>query len=365
MYKIIEAVKEYGDSFDTPAVVVLGDVMRENIRSMQAFADAHGVALRPHVKTHKSVDIALMQLRAGAAGITVSSISQAEVFAAAGIRDIFIAFPVVMSDAKAARVRRLLKRSELKIGVESREAVDAMADRGFGGSGIELVIEIDCGAKRSGIRPDAAGDLARYAEGRGLSVAGVYTYPGHGWAHGAAEGAARDQGEALIVAANGLRAAGIEPRIVSAGSTPTAKFSATPEVTEIRPGEYVFYSMDHLNHEVCGPEEIALFVAATVVSDQQGDPQIIDAGTMAIGREVNERGSLGWIAGDAGLVSRVNEYHGFLTLGERAPHPVGAVLPLIPNHSCSAVQNFSELIVINAGAGTVERLPVSQFGGPQ
>ncbi len=362
MDRIVEAVRAYGGSFDTPAVVVLADVLRENIRAMQAFADEHGVALRPHVKTHKSVDIALMQMRAGAAGITVSTLDQAEVFADAGISDILLAFPLWMSEPKAQRVRSLLDAAELKIGVESRDAVDAIVAHGFAGDDrLELVIEVDCGAKRSGIPPEQAGELARYAVSQGLRVTGVFTYPGHGWAYHAGEGAAQDQTVALTEAAASMRAAGVEPRIVSAGSTPTAKHSPAPGITEIRPGEYVFYSMDQVNHEVCRPDEVALFVAMTVVSDSVGDgPQIVDVGTMTIGREVDENRTLGAVAGGGGVLSRVNEYHGFLNVGDGDRYPVGTVLPLIPNHSCTAVQNTTELLVIEDGV--VERFSVAQFG---
>ena len=364
MDRIVDAVRRHGASFDTPAVVVLREVLLENIAKMQAFADGHGVALRPHAKTHKSVEIARMQLAAGAAGITVSSLDQAEVFASAGIADIFLAFPLWMSEPKARRVRSLLERAALKVGVDSREAVDAMVEHGLAGSRLELVIELDCGGRRSGIVPAAAGDLARYAAGRGLPVAGVYTYPGHGWAKGAAEGAARDQNGALAVAVASLRAAGIDPRIVSAGSTPTYAFSIAPGITEIRPGEYVFYSMDHLQHGICDADEISLFVATTVVSTQLGEPQIIDVGTMAIGREADDHGHYGRVAGSGGAVSRVNEYHGFLEVGEAAPYPVGTVLPLIPTHSCTAVQNVRELLILDAADGSVERFQGAAVRAP-
>lgn len=362
MDRIVDAVRRHGALFDTPAVVVLREVLLENIATMQAFADRNGVALRPHVKTHKSVDIGRMQIAAGARGITVSDLNQAEVFAGDGVTDIFLAFPLWLSEAKASRVGRLLETVDLKLGLDSAEAVDALVERGLARADrLELVIELDCGGRRSGVTPAAAGDLARYAVDRGLAVAGVFTYPGHGWALGAAEAAARDQNAALAVAAMGLRAAGIEPRIVSAGSTPTFAWSIAPEITEIRPGEYVFYSMDHCNHGICGPDEIALFVATTVVSAGPGDPQIIDVGTMSLGREADDDSRYGRVAGSQGAVARVNEYHGFLDLGGGAPYPVGTVLPIIPTHSCTAVQNVKELLILERD-GSAERFPVQQFG---
>lgn len=363
MYRIIDAARQFGAGFDTPAVVVLGDRLRDNIARMQSFADEHGVRLRPHVKTHKSVDIARLQMQAGATGITVSNLFQAEVFADSGIRDIFIAFPLWVSKRKAERIDGLLHSVDLKIGVESREAVEAMAAQGLAGRDrLELIIEIDCGAKRTGVAPEQAGELAAFAEQQGFCVAGVYTYPGHGWANGAAEGAARDQQRALAAAVASMRECGVEARVVSAGSTPTAKYSTDSVITEIRPGEYVFYSMDHYNHSVCAWDDIALFVATTVVSDGSGEHQMLDVGTMALGREVNEAGNYGWIAGNGGAIARLNEYHGFLAMSEAGRHEVGTVLPLIPNHSCTVVQNFHELIVLDTENGSREMYPINQFG---
>jgi D-serine deaminase-like pyridoxal phosphate-dependent protein len=118
--------------------------------------------------------------------------------------------------------------------------------------------------------------------------------------------------------------------------------------------------MDHCNHGICSPDEIALFVATTVVSSGAGDPQIVDVGTMSLGREADDDGRYGRVAG-GGALSRVNEYHGFLDVGDAAPHPVGTVLPLIPTHSCTAVQNVKELLVLEPD-GSIDRFPVQQFG---
>ncbi|MFT4215310.1 MAG: alanine racemase [Microbacterium sp.] len=361
MQRIVEVVAEHSDEFDTPVVVVLGDRLRANIARMQAFADRHGVALRPHAKTHKSVDVARLQLYAGAQGLTVSTLGQAEVFANAGIDDIFLAYPLWVSATKAARIAALTERADLKLGVDSRAAIDAMAAHGLDAlARLELVVEVDCGARRSGIEPAAAGELAAYARDRGLQVAGVYTYPGHGWAAGKAEGAGRDQAEALRIGAASLAQEGISARIVSAGSTPTARFSASDGVTEIRPGEYVFSSMDLYHHGTSSAEEIALFVATTVISDGHGPTQIVDSGTMTLGREIDAQGRYGWIAGSGTPLSRLNEYHGFLFVDDGARFPVGTVLPIVPNHACTVVQNAAQLFVLEPD-GTSVRYPVSQF----
>lgn len=363
---IHEALEEHGDAFDTPAVVVVEDVMRRNIRNMQAFAEANSVALRPHVKTHKSTEIAALQMEAGAIGITVSNLAQAEVFASAGITEILLAFPLWPSEPKVRRLRDLAESSHVTVGLESAAAAQAFARAGFNrmppesARGVRFIIEIDCGGGRSGVAAEESGHLARYATDLGLDVVGVFTYPGHGWARGAAQGAAEDQAGALAQAATSLREQGVEPHVVSAGSTPTAKFSPSPGITEIRPGEYVFYSMDHYHHGICEADEIALFVATTVVSEGAGEPQIVDVGTMSLGREVDGQGRYSWIADDGGVLTRVNEYHGFLDPGGVGPYPVGTILPLIPNHSCTAVQNVNRLTLVTTD-GALRTLDVQQF----
>jgi D-serine deaminase-like pyridoxal phosphate-dependent protein len=119
--------------------------------------------------------------------------------------------------------------------------------------------------------------------------------------------------------------------------------------------------MDHCNHGICAPDEISLFVATTVVSAGPGNPQIVDVGTMSLGREADDDGRYGRVADGRGALSRVNEYHGFLDLDGAPPYPIGTVLPLIPTHSCTAVQNVAQLLVIEPD-GSIDRFAVQQFG---
>ena len=181
----------------------------------------------------------------------------------------------------------------MRVGVDNVAAIEALADAmGDEPDRLQVVVEIDCGARRSGAPPEAAGDLALAARKRGLVPVGVYTYPGHGSSGpGSREPAAQDQEAALTAAVRSFADVGVTAEVVSAGSTPTVAFSTGSVITEIRPGEYVFCDLDNTRLGACTEDQIALFVAATVVSDWVPDQVILDVGTKALGREGNpERG---------------------------------------------------------------------------
>lgn len=348
----------------TPAPVVLIDVVRENIARMQAFADTHGKRLRPHVKTHKSVRLGRMQREAGAVGLTAGNLSEAEIFAADGCSDIFLAYPIWAIGSKAERLRRLAGITELSVGVESEAAVDALATAmGDDAGRLGVVVEIDCGAGRSGVEPSAAGDLAAHARSRGLRPLGIFTYPGHGGTVGAREGAAQDQAVALRAAVESFAPHGIPVSVVSAGSTPTAELCTDPVITEIRPGEYIFNDHDNVRIGDCRPEQIGLFVASTVVSDQGHEHVIVDAGTKALAREGNPDRGFGNVPSVDGVLSKLNEYHGFLALPEGGTRPaVGATVPIVPNHVCPVVNSFEELIITDRTGALIDRWPVDAQG---
>jgi D-serine deaminase-like pyridoxal phosphate-dependent protein len=353
------------DRVDTPMPIVLVDVMQRNIDRMQAFATEHDLDLRPHVKTHKCVEVGRRQVEAGAVGITAGNVGEAEVFAAAGFEDIFLAYPVWPSGTKARRIRDLAQTVRMRVGVDNLAAIDALADAmGEEPDRLQVVIEIDCGARRSGAPPAAAGDLARAARQRGLVPAGVYTYPGHGSSGpDSRELAAQDQEAALTAAVRSFGDVGITAEVVSAGSTPTVAFSTSSPITEIRPGEYVFCDLDNTRLGACEEDQIALFVAATVVSDWVPDQVILDVGTKALGREGNPEKGYGGIAGKKAVLAKLNEYHGFMAVpaGESRPS-VGTVIPVVPNHVCPVVNSFEELLVTDTDGTMLERWPVAARG---
>lgn len=359
-----DVLNSLGDVVSTPAPIVLIDVVANNISRMQAFADEHGKQLWPHVKTHKSVRVGQLQLEAGAAGLTAGNLSEAEIFAAAGCANIFLAFPLWAVGKKAARLRQLLQITQLSVGAESTAGVDRLADAAgeFAGS-LGVVVEIDCGAHRSGVRPEEAGALAAHARDRGLAAMGVFTYPGHGGSVGAPEDAAADQADALRRAVTSLAAHGIKAQRVSAGSTPTVQFSTDPVITEIRPGEYVFNDYDNLRIGDCDAPDIGLFVASTVVSDQGHEHVILDAGTKALAREGDLNRGYGQVPTYEGRLWRLNEYHGFLRLPENGVRPeVGDRVAIVPNHVCPIVNSFEELIIVNSDGKLIDQWPVDAQG---
>ncbi|MFJ5700356.1 alanine racemase [Arthrobacter sp. NPDC093139] len=365
MNRLQRALDALVERVDTPAPIILADVMQDNIDRMQAFAAQQGLDVRPHVKTHKCVEIGRRQVKAGAVGITAGNVGEAEVFAAAGFEDIFIAYPIWPSGTKGPRIRRLAETTRLRVGVDNFAAINALADAmGDDADRLQVVIEVDCGARRSGAPAEAACDLALAARKRGLLPVGVFTYPGHGSAGPETRKlAAQDQDAALTTAVRSLSAAGITAEVVSAGSTPTVEFSTSSVITEIRPGEYVFNDLNNTRLGACTEDQIALFVAGTVVSDWVPDQVILDVGTKAISREGSPEIGYGAVPGTSAILSKLNEYHGFLPLpaGDFRP-AVGTVLPVVPNHVCPVVVNFEEYIVTDSTGTSLERWPVDARG---
>ena len=353
---------------ETPAVVVDLDRVDARIARMAAVMRERGVALRPHVKTHKSLEFARRQIEAGAVGLTVATIGEAEVFADAGFDDIFIAYPVIALGPKADRLRRLGERCTLSVGADSVVGLEALAAAG-GGEGApapwRVLIEIDSGGARTGVKPDLAGPLARRAVDLGLEVAGAFTHEGHGYKGVAARPAAgADAVAALSAAADSLRAEGIEPSVLSAGSTPTAELSAHGIVTEERPGTYLF--SDRLQATLLGeaPEDVALMVLATVVSWGAGDGFVIDAGAKVLAKDVSPlTPGHGAIVGyPEGVVARLYDHHGVVELpaGSARP-PVGSTVWVVPNHVCPVVNLVDEYVVASGGR-VVDRWPVDARG---
>ncbi len=353
-------------AIDTPAAVIDIDRVMARIEGMASFMRARGVALRPHAKTHKSLEIGRRQIAAGAAGLTVATIGEAEVFAAGGIDDLFIAFPVMATGPKAARLRDLAERCSLSVGADSVEGLEALAAAvREAARRPRIVIEIDSGGARTGVPPERAGALARRATDLGLEVIGAFTHGGHGYGGpGARAAAAVDEVEGLAIAADSIRAEGLHPSVLSAGSTPTAMLSARPPVSEERPGTYVYG--DRQQAAIAGEpfEDAALMVAATVVSAGSGGGFVIDAGAKILAKDVSP-----FLAGHGSIldypdavIDRVNDHHGVVTLPEGGTRPrVGDVVWVMPNHVCPVVNLVDEVLVASGGR-IVDRWPVDARG---
>jgi D-serine deaminase-like pyridoxal phosphate-dependent protein len=311
--------------------------LRRNIAGTAERAAAAGVALRPHVKTHKCVEIARLQLEAGALGITVATIGEAEVFAQHGVDDIFVAYPLWLTDEAAARLREVAEVARVAIGVDSAEAAGRAASL-LAGSGIEALVEVDSGHHRSGVQPAEAGALAVAAEEAGLPVRGVFTFPGHSYAPDALMSSAEDESRALAAATASLRDAGLEPDVVSGGSTPSLAHSDTDLLTELRPGVYVFGDAQQWELGTTQPSDIALTCRATVVS-HAGGRLVLDSGSKALGAD-RAPYSTGWGRLPAHPDARVvllSEHHAVVDLAGAPLPSLGSRVDVVPNHVCVAV----------------------------
>ena len=350
---------------DTPELVVFVDRVRDNIERLQADLAARGVALRPHFKTHKSVRIARMQLEAGAAGLTAGTIGEAEVLAQAGLRDLFIAYPVWAEGPKVARLRALHESAELAVGVESVEAVERLASAVAGSRRpLRVLVEVDSGGHRTGVAsPDDAVRVATAAVRAGLDVDGVFTHGGHSYRAGAAGAAGLDEVTSLESAATALEDAGFEVRTVSAGSTPTRTLAAAGRVTEIRAGTYVFGDRQQVALGAIDPDGIAAVVAATVVSTAAGRA-VIDAGAKALTKDLPDtvEGYGAVPAWPGAIIEKLNDYHGMVSLPGGATAPArGSVVAVVPNHVCPVVDLVSTFAAAQPD-GRVERWPVDARG---
>jgi D-serine deaminase-like pyridoxal phosphate-dependent protein len=356
------------NGLDTPCLVVDLDVAEANARRLADGAAARGVALRPHIKTHKSVALARMQLDAGAVGITVGTIGEAEVMADGGIEDVFIGYPVWAAGEKADRIFRLHERCALTVGVDSGEAAEllAAAVRGARAGPLRVLVEMDSGARRSGVAgPAEALAVARRARVAGLEVVGVFTHGGHGYREpGAGPAAAADEIATLGAAADALRADGFAIERVSAGSTPTGVHAAAGQVNEIRPGTYLLGDRQQAVLGAIPADGIALVVAATVVSAAVPGQVVLDAGAKTLTKDrAPFLDGFGFIpAYPAAVVERLFDYHAAVAIppGSSAPR-LGEVVAVVPNHVCPVVEQFDDFVVARRGAAE-GRWPVDARG---
>lgn len=354
------------DRLDTPATVLDVDRMDRNIARMAATLAGRGVALRPHAKTHKSLHVARAQLLQGAAGITVATLGEAEVFAAGGVEDIFVAYPVWATDPKAARLRQLAGRTRLRIGVDSAAGARQLATA-LGGAPVEVLVEVDSGEARTGVAtPAEATAVADAAGAAGLPVVGVFTHGGHSYrGPDAGVGAADDEVRTLSAAARALQKHGHDVSVRSAGSTPTAELSARDGVTEERPGTYVFGDRQQVRLGACTAADVALVVATTVVSVTAGRA-VLDAGAKALSKDLPATVAGYGLLPDypEAVITRVYDHHAVVDPGDGPLPRLGEVLGVVPNHVCPVVNLVDELVVVSGGR-VVDRWPVSARGRSQ
>ncbi len=356
------------EALATPAVVVDLDVLERNIARMAARARDAGVRLRPHAKTHKCPEIARLQRAAGAWGLSVAKVGEAEVFAAAGFDDLFVAFPVVGED-KGRRLLALADRVRIAVGTDSVEGARTLG-RPFRDAGrtLDVVLKVDVGYGRVGVLPDRAVEVARRIAGvPGLRLRGVFTHAGHGYlgeTRAAVEEVARVEGECLAATAGQLRAAGLAVEEVSVGSTPTAaRAMRSPGVTECRPGNYVFHDGSQVALGTCAVEDCALTILATVVSVPAADRAVVDAGSKTLSSDpLRPRpGGYGQLLGRSSRIEKLSEEHGVVAVADGESFRVGERVRILPNHAC-VVANLHDCLVGVSGDRVEAVLEVAARG---
>ena len=333
------------NALDTPALVVDLDRMERNLDRAAAYAAKHALALRPHVKTHKSPEIAAAQLARGARGLTCATPFEAEVMSAVS-DDLLVAYPPVGA-ARARRLAGLPRQARVTVALDSFTAIDDIsaaakdAHRSVG-----VYVELDLGMHRVGVSTveEAVALARRVSASPSLELAGLAFYPGHiREPVSEQDDALRALSDQLERAIDTLAGAGLRPSVVSGGSTPTLwRTHELAGVTEFRPGTYVYNDRTTAAIGACDWEDCALTVLATVVSTAVPGQAVIDAGTKSLGREP-VRGAAGEGFGQLlehpeVLVTRMSEEHGVLDLARTSWRPqVGERVRVVPNHVCIVV----------------------------
>jgi D-serine deaminase-like pyridoxal phosphate-dependent protein len=366
---------------ETPSVVVDEMRMLDNIRWMQQRANDNGVRLRPHIKTHKSIEITQRQIAEGAVGITTSKPDEAHVFIETGITSITVAYPLV-EELKIARLLRAADYTgcDLRLIADSHTGIDAISTAAKRMSTrARVFLKIDVGLHRCGLREHdpLLEELAlRIGRDDRLDFLGILSHAGHAYGAGTIENVHRiadEERQIMVRVRERLEAAGMEVLEVSVGSTPTVVAADSFEgITEIRPGNYVFMDRTQLGLGIASTEQISLTVLATVVS-RNDDYLIIDAGSKVFSSDRGPHGSdalEGYgaaftledgIQEDGWIVEKLSEEHGFIRRRGHDDPDIGTRLRIIPNHSC-VVANLTDELVLVDNTGTPRIVQVDARG---
>ena len=332
---------------NTPAVVIDRDIVERNVRRFQDYCAQKGLALRPHIKTHKLVELARLQVAAGAVGINCQKLGEAEVMAAHGLDDILVTFNIIGEIklarlvALATKVRNLAVTADSDYTVQGLSAAFTKSDKP-----LEVLVECDTGGQRCGVQtPDEAVAMAKQvALMPGLVFGGLMTYPAKG-------GTAAAQAF-LSDAERSLRSIGLPCKTITSGGTPDMWQAHTaPVVSEYRAGTYIYNDRSLVAGKTCGWEDCALSVLTTVVSTPAPGRAIIDAGSKALSSDLMGLDGFGYIIGHPQVrIAGLSEEHGHLELpASSKPLQVGQRLQVIPNHACVVSNLFSEVTFVRKG----------------
>lgn len=370
---------------ETPHAVVDGGRLSANIARVANYAREHGLALRPHIKTHKDPEIAKLQLEAGACGITVATAHEAEVMSDV-TSDILVAYPPV-DWGRIERLVRLSAKTDLSVALDSKESLQRLQsalDKNAAmteGALVSILVEVDLGARRTGLSdPAEVVELAQLAHaGNHTRFSGLMVHPGHIVHPRAASPlveaqAPQDSGPVaeqlrtlsgkIAEYVKALRDSGLSCRVVSGGNTPSLFLShLVPELTEIRPGTYVFCDRDIATQGIFGWNDCAYSILATVVSTKVPGQAVVDAGTKSLAKEplVGLSGYGALLDRPEVIVSSMSEEHGILDLSATDWRPqVGDRVRIVPNHVCVSLHLQDRFAIVDTGTLTVR--PVAARG---
>jgi D-serine deaminase-like pyridoxal phosphate-dependent protein len=367
----------------TPTVLIDRSRFERNIERMQAAADARGIRLRPHAKTHKSPVLAAQQIARGAVGVCCAKLGEAEIFAEAGINDIRLPYP--LNPVNGARVLALVDRVRLSFIVDDLEVARGWsAVMREGQREVDVLVKVDVGTHRCGIDPDsatAAEMITRVAELPGLRFRGLLSHAGHAYSAGSDdETAAIALTEARLLTDLAAAVERIGPKVeeISVGATPTARFSLLQEgVTEMRPGNYIYYDRTQVGLGAASWDDCALTVLARVVSTPAPNRVILDCGSKTLSNDLARGfGSTpghGTVFTDLDsrqpneslLIERLSEEHATVrVLDHSSPGgrlKTGDLVRVVPNHSC-VVSNLVDAVWIERNGEVLGELPVAARG---
>ena len=355
-------------SLPTPALLLDLDVLDRNIGWMADRASDLGVAVRPHIKTHKCIEIAERQRSAGAHGVTVSTLREAEDFAAHGFDDITWAFPIPLT--LVASAVSLAERITLRVVIDSLEAIQALEATG---TAWHVWLKVDCGYHRAGVDPtsdDVLHLVRRIRENPKLTFDGLLTHAGHTYTGPTpveSLEAAREERDVMVMLSAELGSLGLPVPALSIGSTPGMRaIDHLDGISECRPGNYVFFDNTMVTLGAATPGDCAVSVLASVISSQPNPKRsVVDAGALALSKDPGRGGveipTMGRIYSDyasgtlrddlwlTGLSQEHGMIHGQLAVGE--------TVRILPNHSCLTVACFDEYNVVQ-GDEIVDRWKV-------
>ncbi|HEY1686359.1 MAG TPA: alanine racemase [Tepidisphaeraceae bacterium] len=356
------------ETVPTPALIVDLEIVEQNLSRAHQYAAKHGIKVRPHTKTHKSLYMAQRQLAHGAKGLTVAKFGEAMVMGEV-CDDLLLAYPYIDPN-RLPDVMELAKKKKIRFSFDNPQAIDILGESAaWAGLTLDVMVDVDAGHHRTGVQTAVnVLELAqRVAKHKSLRFEGVFCYPGHLNNVKAAEQRMPEVSAILRECIALLKKSGIEARTISGGSTPTLFYShLAPEITEIRPGTYIYNDRNEIAAGIAAIEQCATRLLSTVVSDAVPNKFVLNSGSKSL---TNDRLGMDPINGGFGLVveypkakvSRLSEEHGEVEVNDGEKPKVGERVHVIPNHVCPCV-NLHDFVWFKHKDGSLEKMPVDARG---